>query len=364
MAGDWIPYRKDLMYQTEVLLICNQTGLSLAEVIFRLLQLWCWADTASVDGRVPVGVVTSLSHPCPWLDRAFLDAVSRVGWIRFEADRVEFPNFERWMGNSAKKRLTAAMRKRHSRYRQQTNELASQPAVSNSCASGHTKVTPTVQNSTDTLSPLPSLSPGAVESAGVPSPPEGERETRERDLEKPGPVQPAAPSPASLRGMPCDHPEAAAAAKRVVDHYQRVVRPAHTKGGGIEGALVLLLAGQPEADLRKACDRYAAWCSRHNREPKYREAAKTFFGPTGQCGAFLEDDPEAAEQSAQLPPIHRAKPRERSTQPAVSLRELMERSKALKRDQANPVAQIEQEARSADKATHGQPETKEGSNER
>ena len=63
MAGDWIPFRKDLEQQPEVISICAQTGLTMQDVVFRLLKLWSWADNTTTDGQVQnlVGVVTHLS---------------------------------------------------------------------------------------------------------------------------------------------------------------------------------------------------------------------------------------------------------------------------------------------------------------
>ena len=370
MAGDWIPFRKDLEQQPEVISICAQTGLTMQDVVFRLLKLWSWADNTTTDGQVQnlVGVVTHLSLHCSLLDQRFIDAVVAVGWLRRDGDRFEFSNFDRWMGNSAKKRLMGAIRQRNSRLIRKAREIidastdAKVAELSRNCPSN---VTPTVQDNTVTLSPLPSPSPVGGMVGGVVTP--GERQT---ESEKPEPKKapaepPAAPTtPTSLRALPCDHPEAAAAAKRVVQHYQRVVRPATPPGGGIEAVLGLLVSGQTEERLRASADRYAAWCSRHDREPRFREAARTFFGPRGQLEVFLEGDPEQPAPSTYTPPPRRAAPREKPGQPIVLLRDLMAKNKPITGDPANAVAQIDQEARSAVEATITPSGTMEGSNGR
>jgi len=128
--------------------------------------------------------------------------------------------------------------------------------------------------------------------------------------------------------------------------------------------LGLLVSGQTEERLRASADRYAAWCSRHDREPRFREAARTFFGPRGQLEVFLEGDPEQPAPSTYTPPPRRAAPREKPGQPIVLLRDLMAKNKPITGDPANAVAQIDQEARSAVEATITPSGTMEGSNGR
>lgn len=118
MAGDWIPYCKDLPRKPEVLAIAAITNLTIPEVLHALLELWSWADEQSQDGHIRDVPVTLLRHICASLDAAFLQALSRVGWVRVEADHMTFTNFDRWMGRSAKARLSHARRQREHRHNQ------------------------------------------------------------------------------------------------------------------------------------------------------------------------------------------------------------------------------------------------------
>lgn len=117
MAGDWIPYCKDLPRKPEVLAIAEAAGMTVAETVLALLTFWSWVDEQSADGRIGHASVTLLSHVCPAISVTFAESMVRVGWLRFGEGYAEVVNFDAWMGNSAKKRLQAAMRKRRSRDR-------------------------------------------------------------------------------------------------------------------------------------------------------------------------------------------------------------------------------------------------------
>ncbi len=115
MAGDWIAIRTDLHEDPAVIGIARLTGLDPYQVVGRLVRLWSWADAQSRDGLVP-------HASARWIDshlhcERFAVSMSAVGWLNIDDDAVSFPNFERWMGESAKSRLTDACRKRLARKR-------------------------------------------------------------------------------------------------------------------------------------------------------------------------------------------------------------------------------------------------------
>jgi hypothetical protein len=77
-------------------------------VVGKLIRFWIWADVNLVDGHA-IGVTEM------WLDKyvrwpGFARAMQSQQWLVIESDRLVIPNFERHMGESAKKRLLAAMR--------------------------------------------------------------------------------------------------------------------------------------------------------------------------------------------------------------------------------------------------------------
>lgn len=113
MAGDWIPFTKDLPRKPEVLRIAALTGRPRAEVVLTLLEFWAWTDEQSEDGHLCPVSVLSLSSVCPQLDAPFVAAMCAVGWLEVDGDDdMTVPNFDHWMGVSAKKRLLEARRKR------------------------------------------------------------------------------------------------------------------------------------------------------------------------------------------------------------------------------------------------------------
>ena len=105
--------------------------------------------------------------------------------------------------------------------------------------------------------------------------------------------QPPAPAPApsthTLNGgvggfrsaLPCDNPELAATAKRVIDHYQRRVKPAHTTSGASAAVIELLLRGRPEAALKAAADAFAAWCDAEGKQARHRHCVRVFYSEGG-----------------------------------------------------------------------------------
>lgn len=116
MPGHWIPLRKNLINEVEVLAIAAETGRSVYEVLGILAHFWGWADEVTADGTLRLINVPQLSQVCPGTDRQFWESVVRVGWLRLTANGMEVPNYDRWLSRAAKKRAYDARRKRH--YRQ------------------------------------------------------------------------------------------------------------------------------------------------------------------------------------------------------------------------------------------------------
>jgi len=109
--------RSDLRGDPAVIAIMAKTGLDEFAVIGRLHKLWSWADAVSEDG-----VIGSLSPVqfVSYMDRelasdGFISTLYEVGWLTLENDRVVFPNYDRHMSESAKKRSVNAARKAESR---------------------------------------------------------------------------------------------------------------------------------------------------------------------------------------------------------------------------------------------------------
>lgn len=108
MAGDWIPMRTQLRDDLPVIAIATATGLDPDTVVGKLHRCWSWAQEVTADGNAP-GVTVA------WLDAhigapGFAEAMIAVGWLEDTQDGLVFPEFDRYMGKGAKKRLSTARR--------------------------------------------------------------------------------------------------------------------------------------------------------------------------------------------------------------------------------------------------------------
>lgn len=116
MAGDYIPWNKGLYRKPEVSQIARMTGLSLFDVAGRLMAIWEWADDNTINGHIDGASADTVDMIaiCP----GFAAAMARTrphSWIVLDDDGVMFPNYERWNGRCAKKRLIDADRQRRHR---------------------------------------------------------------------------------------------------------------------------------------------------------------------------------------------------------------------------------------------------------
>lgn len=128
MAGDWIKMRCGLCDEPEVIRLAARTKLAEDTVVGKLHRLWCWADQKSADGNA-AGVTKS------WLDgyvshSGFADALVDVGWLEVTTDGINFPNFDRHMGQSGKRRALAA--DRQAKHREKSNAGRNAPRVTES----------------------------------------------------------------------------------------------------------------------------------------------------------------------------------------------------------------------------------------
>lgn len=113
MAGDWIKMRVDLSDDPAVISMACALDLDEFGIVGRLHKLWSWADKHCSAGHAKS--VTNV-----WIDRyighaGFAQSMVDVGWLTITETGVEFPNFDRHNGASAKTRAEATERKRQER---------------------------------------------------------------------------------------------------------------------------------------------------------------------------------------------------------------------------------------------------------
>jgi hypothetical protein len=98
-----------------VLRLSVLSGLPARTVVSILIDFWEWVDSVTDDGVILGVKLDQMSHICPDVVPTFWAHLRTVGWIAEAADSLVVPNFDHWMGNSAKKRLKDARRKRYNR---------------------------------------------------------------------------------------------------------------------------------------------------------------------------------------------------------------------------------------------------------
>jgi hypothetical protein len=108
MAGDWMMIDLELSDKPEVHQIAAILQLDPDAVVGKLVRVWSWFDKQTVDGHAP-----SVTHAL--LDRltardGFADALAVAGWLQSGSDGLRMPKFDRWNGQSAKKRALANRR--------------------------------------------------------------------------------------------------------------------------------------------------------------------------------------------------------------------------------------------------------------
>lgn len=110
MAGDWIKVEKELHDKPEVRRIARALRLSRFDIVGRLVSVWSWADTHSFTGT-DMGITEDDIDDIADLP-GFADALRQVGWLKGRTASLEFPNFGRHNGQTAKRRAMEAERKR------------------------------------------------------------------------------------------------------------------------------------------------------------------------------------------------------------------------------------------------------------
>lgn len=131
MAGDWIKMRVDLADDPAVIAMACSLGIDEFGVVGRLHKLWAWADKHCSSGHAK-------SVTFVWIDRyigheGFAQSMAEEGWLVRDDAGIEFPNFDRHNGKSAKTRAEATERKRLERLVTQPSQDLSQLSSQESC---------------------------------------------------------------------------------------------------------------------------------------------------------------------------------------------------------------------------------------
>ena len=122
MSQDWIKIDKRLADGPKVLRLVELTGLDREAILGRLMLFWSWVDDhVKEDGRLRVSSVTVMSRVMSRVtncDTIFWTSMCDpdVGWLGEDERGVFIPHWDKWFGESRRKRLLNAERQR--RYRE------------------------------------------------------------------------------------------------------------------------------------------------------------------------------------------------------------------------------------------------------
>lgn len=130
MAGDWIKLQKDTPDKPEVLAIATRMNLDPDAVVGKLVRIWSWFDTHTIDGNAN-SVTFSL------LDRlagvtGFAEQMTFVGWLDQKGHVLTLPNFEYHNGETAKKRALGKNRQDKFRNNDESNAKSNASSVTES----------------------------------------------------------------------------------------------------------------------------------------------------------------------------------------------------------------------------------------
>lgn len=117
--SSWIPISSTIEKRTEVRVLARRLGIADAHAVGLCVVFWGWVDAESADGSLPRVVAEDIDAVVK--HAGFADALEAAGWIVFDDAGAIVPKFDRWMGQSAKRRAQDQRRKRAERERGKAN---------------------------------------------------------------------------------------------------------------------------------------------------------------------------------------------------------------------------------------------------
>lgn len=119
MADFWIKVEKSTPDKPEIFELAEILNLDPDAVLGKLIRAWSWLDSNSDNGHIKS--VTNVLIDRVTGVTGFAESMKSVGWL----EDGTVPNFDRHMGESAKKRAKDAERKRKSRVKSETGHVKS-----------------------------------------------------------------------------------------------------------------------------------------------------------------------------------------------------------------------------------------------
>ena len=117
MAGDWIKLDKSTIDKPEIAILARRLNVSHAEAVVSFLRMFIWADSnVNCPGFVPdlsPEDLDTLSRCVPGTTAAL--ASGAIKWLQITDNGIQFVNWDRHNGKSAKSRSYEAEKKRKQR---------------------------------------------------------------------------------------------------------------------------------------------------------------------------------------------------------------------------------------------------------
>ena len=113
--SNWIAISTTIHERPEVQALAEILGISEDAVVGLLVRFWAFADREGVDGCIEFVGKKQIDRVVE--RQGFADAMERVRWLGFDDAGAHVPKFDRWMGQSAKRRQQDARRKQQERKR-------------------------------------------------------------------------------------------------------------------------------------------------------------------------------------------------------------------------------------------------------
>lgn len=104
----WIKFETATSEKPEVWAMALSLGIDADAVVGKLLRVWSWFDTQTVEGNAPS--VTKALLDAKLGVSGFCDAMIAVDWMHEDAGQISLPNFDRHNGRTAKNRALTSKR--------------------------------------------------------------------------------------------------------------------------------------------------------------------------------------------------------------------------------------------------------------
>lgn len=130
MSSDWMKMEVATPDKPEVFEIAGILNLDPEVVFTKLFRVWSWFDQHSENGNAPVTLRALLDSRANVT--GFCAAMEKVGWLKIDGQFITLPNFERHVGESAKKRaLTSRRAAKHRKSNANSNAESNADSVTN-----------------------------------------------------------------------------------------------------------------------------------------------------------------------------------------------------------------------------------------